>query len=360
MPAVRAVPRVTASLPLPPTIDAVLASVAELAKLPRMSLSAPAPRSMAALTAAAPRVTVSAPVPPVMLSILLRVAVLVPSAQPSACRCRRRDRRTRRGEQAAEGDGVGEGPAGDGLDIGHGRGVGEGGEGQLVGAGAEVDRGIGRRGTQGDGVGAAAAGERFDVGDSTRCWRSSPVSACRCRAEVDGAVYDAGAEVMVSAAVPPMMVSTLLMVPVLGGRPGSVVVRRCRGRRPWRWSARCQGDGVGGGAAGDGLGVGDGGGVGEVAEGQRVGAGAEIDRRRCVTAAPRVMVSSPVPPMRVSTLLTVPVLPPSARVSLSAPAPRSIDMRGGQRGAEGDGVGAGAAGEVSTLATVAVLAKLPR
>ena len=45
------------------------------------------------------------------------------------------------------------------------------------------------------------------------------------------------------------------------------------------------------------------------------------------------------------TLVTVPVLPPAAKVSLSAPAPRSTDIAVVERGAEGDGVGAGAAGD---------------
>ena len=43
-------------------------------------------------------------------------------------------------------------------------------------------------------------------------------------------------------------------------------------------------------------------GVGDVAEGQAVGAGAEVDASRWRSAAPRVMVSAPVPPVMVSTL----------------------------------------------------------
>ena len=67
---------------------------------------------------AVPRVMVSAPVPPVRVSTLETVA-----------------------------------------------GVGDVGEGQLVGAGAEIDAAAGERRAQRDGVGAGAAGERLDVGD---------------------------------------------------------------------------------------------------------------------------------------------------------------------------------------------------
>ena len=52
------------SLAVPPVMVSALATVAVLAKLPKVSTSLPAPRSMEALAAAAPRVTVSAPVPP--------------------------------------------------------------------------------------------------------------------------------------------------------------------------------------------------------------------------------------------------------------------------------------------------------
>ena len=64
-------------------------------------------------------------------------------------------------------------------------------------------------------------------------------------------------------------------------------------------------DGVGAGAAGDGLGVVDRAGVGDIGQGELVGAGAEVDRMAVVSALPRVMVSLPVPPVIVSTLATV-------------------------------------------------------
>jgi hypothetical protein len=44
-----------------------------------------------------------------------------------------------------------------------------------------------------------------------------------------------------------------------------------------------------------------------------------------VNAVPMVTVSAPVPPVTVSTLLTVAELVPLARVSVSLPAPRSIE-----------------------------------
>ena len=69
-------------------------------------------------------------------------------------------------ETRCEGDGVGAGAADQGLDVGDGAGVAGGGEGELVGAGAEVDRhGGGQRGAEGDGVGAGAAGDGLGVGD---------------------------------------------------------------------------------------------------------------------------------------------------------------------------------------------------
>ena len=86
------------------------------------------------------------------------------------------------------------------------------------------------------------------------------------------------ARVMVSAPEPPISVPALLTVPVLAAfarvsallpvpRSTDMAGGQCGGER----------DGVVAGAAGDGLGVGDGGGVGEVAEGEGIAAGAEID-----------------------------------------------------------------------------------
>ena len=87
-----------------------------------------------------------------------------------------------------------------------------------------------------------------------------------------------GARVMASAPVPPIRVLTLLTVPVLPPAArrelvgaGAEIDRHGGGQRG------AERDGVGAGAAGDGLDIGDGGGVGEVAEGQRVVAGAQVD-----------------------------------------------------------------------------------
>ena len=81
MPAVSAVARVIVSLPLPPLMVSVLATVAALLKLPNVSLSSPVPRSIEALAAAVPRVMVSLPEPPSMVSVLAMVAELVPFAR---------------------------------------------------------------------------------------------------------------------------------------------------------------------------------------------------------------------------------------------------------------------------------------
>ena len=64
-----------------------------------------------------------------------------------------------------------------------------------------------------------------------------------------------------------------------------------------------------------------------------------------VMAAPRVMVSAPVPPVMLAAFLMVPVLAPLAKVSLLAPVPRSTAMPVVSSTGEGDGVVAGAAGE---------------
>ena len=79
-----------------------------------------------------------------------------------------------------------------------------------------------------------------------------------------------------------------------------------------------------------------------------------------VTAVPRVMVSAPVPPMRVSTLLTVPVLAPFAKVSLLAPAPRSTDIAVVSAVPRVMVSAPVPPVMVSMLETVAVLAKLPK
>ena len=70
-----------------------------------------------------------------------------------------------------EGDDVGAGAADEGLDVADGAGVGGFAKGELVGAGAEVDRHAGgQRGAEGDGVGAGAAGDGLGVGDGRASW----------------------------------------------------------------------------------------------------------------------------------------------------------------------------------------------
>ena len=78
------------------------------------------------------------------------------------------------------------------------------------------------------------------------------------------------------------------------------------------------------------------------------------------TAVPSVTVSAPVPPIRVWTLLTVPVLPPAARVSLLAPAPRSTDIAVVSAVPRVMVSSPVPPVMVSMLATVAVLVKLPK
>ena len=94
MAVVKAAPaRVTVSLAEPPVMVSVLATVAVLAKLPKVRVSLPAARSMDALAATAPRVTVSAAdaaeqgcefltVP--VLATLARVSLLAPAARSTA------------------------------------------------------------------------------------------------------------------------------------------------------------------------------------------------------------------------------------------------------------------------------------
>jgi hypothetical protein len=75
-PAVKATPRVTASADVPPVIVSTLRTVRVLAKLPRVSVSAPAARSIAPLVRATPTVTTSAAELPVIVSTLAAVRVL--------------------------------------------------------------------------------------------------------------------------------------------------------------------------------------------------------------------------------------------------------------------------------------------
>ena len=257
MAVVSAVVRVTVSAAVPPVMVSMLATVAVLAKPPRVSASLPAPRSIEALAAAAVRVTVSAPVPPVTVSMLAR-----------------------RGT------------------------VGAVGEGQRVAAGGEVDGAGGERGAEGDGVGAGAADHGLDVAERAGIGRVGQGQLVRPGAEVDlHRGGQRGAKGEVSAAVPPVMVSTLATLAVLaklprvststagaevdrgvggGGAQGDWCRHRCRrsGSRCWLTvqavAAGGQGERVAAGGEVDG-GAGDGGG-----QGDGVGAGAaDQGVRRC-------------------------------------------------------------------------------
>ena len=73
---VSAVPRVMVSGPLPPAMVSALDTVAELVPGPKVSVSEPPPRSMAALLTPPLNAMVSAPLPESRLSTVLRVAVL--------------------------------------------------------------------------------------------------------------------------------------------------------------------------------------------------------------------------------------------------------------------------------------------
>ena len=109
-----------------------------LAKLPRISLSVPAAEvDGAAGDGGAERDGVGAGAAGEGLDVgdggrvgaLPRVSVSVPAPRSIDAG----------GDGGAQGDGVGAGAAGDGLDVGDRAGVGDVGEGQLVGAGAEID-----------------------------------------------------------------------------------------------------------------------------------------------------------------------------------------------------------------------------
>ena len=63
------------SAPVPPVMVSVLATVAELVTLPKVSVSLPAPRSTLALAIVPVRAMVSAPEPEMSVSTVLKVAV---------------------------------------------------------------------------------------------------------------------------------------------------------------------------------------------------------------------------------------------------------------------------------------------
>ena len=178
-------------------------------------------------------------------------------------------------------------------------GVGEVGQGELVGAGAEVDGAAGLGRAEGDRVGAACRRSASRRCEPSACWRVGEGQAVGAGAEVDGAGRDRRAPaVMVSAPVPPVMVSMLI----------------------------------------DGQRV-----VAESPKREAVGAGAEVDAAASQTV-PSVTVSAPVPPVRVSTLETVTRVGAVGEGQLVG-AGAEVDGRPDERRAERDGVGLRAAGD---------------
>ena len=134
----RAPPRVMISAPVPPVMVSTLLTVSVLAPLARVRLSVPLPRLMVPPEIAAPRVMSSAPVPPVMVSTLVAVTVLAPLARVRLSMPA--PRLMLAPEMAAPRVMVSmRRAAGDGLDVGDRQRVGGIGQGEAVGAGAEVD-----------------------------------------------------------------------------------------------------------------------------------------------------------------------------------------------------------------------------
>ena len=96
------------------------------------------------LAMAAPRVMVSAPVPPMMVCDVLDRAGVGDIGQGELVGAGAEVDRLAVGERSAEGDGVGAGAAGDASRRWQTvSGVGEVAEGEAVAAGAEVDRAVG-------------------------------------------------------------------------------------------------------------------------------------------------------------------------------------------------------------------------
>ena len=135
-----------ASAPDAPTSVSTFESEPVLSKSPSVSLSEPELRSMVLLVVRADSsVIVSALLPPVMA-----------------------------------------------LDVGDGRAVGEVAERDLVGAGAEVDRGLGSQGRERDGVSTRAADQRLDVRERAGVGDVGERQLVAAGAEVDAVRADDG------------------------------------------------------------------------------------------------------------------------------------------------------------------------
>ena len=132
--------------------------------------------------------------------------------------------------------------------------------------------------------------------------------------------------VTVSAPAPPTMVSILAAVMEVGAVGESELVAAGAEIDGAAGQAVLQGDGIGAGATDQRVDVADGAGVGEVAKGQACWSRCRIDlHRRWRGRCSGVTVSLPVPPAMVSVLATVAELVAAAKVSVSLPAPRSME-----------------------------------
>ncbi len=262
VPPVSALPRVTTSAPVPPVSVSTLEIVA-VVPAPRTSVSAPPPRSMVAALTAPERTTTSSAVPAATVSTPVRV------------------------------DGAA-------------RGV----DRQPVGPGAQID-GPGVGGGQRDEVGGGAADDGLDVAQRDGVGEGASVSRS-LPAPRSSAPAKPLPSVTTSLVVPPASVSTLVTVSVLSAlasvseSSARAQVDHAPGHR------RAQRDEVVGGPAGQRLDVGHGQRVDLVGQRQRVDPAGEVDDRPGGLRA-QVTASAPVPPVTVSTLETVAVVPAPSR-----------------------------------------------
>ena len=180
-----------------------------------------------------------------------------------------------RSNGGGEGDHIGQSAAGDGFSARHRDGVGAVGQGDGVGASAQVKTAGGYDAGQHQCIVTSAEADVGGAYGSAQCHRVCPCAA------YDG--FDAVQGDVVGAVGQGDLVCTRAGID--GGAGGGC--------------AQCQS--VGPGAAGNRLDIGDGGGIGEVPQGQRVGSCAQVDggvqraadRDRIITRAPddRVNVS---------------------------------------------------------------------
>ena len=252
--------------------------MAVLVKLPNVRLSLPEPRLMLALLAAVPSVTTSAPVPPIRVSMLLTVPVLAGVRQGQRAGAAAEVHLHAGGQRGGQGDGVGACTAGDGFGVADGERVAEVAERQGIVAGAEVDAGVVGCGAKRDGVGAGAADDGRDTGAVRVLVPLASVSVSAPEPRTTLALATAAPNVIASVPMPPINVSTLLTVPVLAAlfsvkvllpAPRSTDIAVVSPVPSVMLSSAVPAD--------DGLDVRHRRDVGEIAEGQNVVAGAQVD-----------------------------------------------------------------------------------